>query len=218
MQPKYSPFLTREQRIEIRELIGRLIDVMEEIAVDDRHCPKLYAKFLAGLLATPMASVDHKNVSPRSMKAKSESPSSKRIELHNAIHLPGRGTASNPASARPSASPPPFDADEHGHAIAGADHVHELPPLTNELPTFGSNFFTPLPLEPEFVQSMQTLGDQTGWQDMVVHGKFPIYHHNIRHGFHLWFPGFSWMQPPEPEMDMSSYMPMNGAMPLNGSM
>ncbi|KAH8099947.1 hypothetical protein BXZ70DRAFT_893935 [Cristinia sonorae] len=166
LQPKYVPYLTREQRVEIRQLIERLIDVMEEIAVDDRHCPKLYAKFLAGLLATPMASIDHKNLPIKTTKAKSESPTFRRTELGPF----GRTTTSTPPSTRPSASPPPFQMDQSGHVIAGDVQDNQLTPLTNELPTGFNNYFTPLPLEPEFLQSMQTLGDQTGWQDMVVHG------------------------------------------------
>ncbi|THH27370.1 hypothetical protein EUX98_g6816 [Antrodiella citrinella] len=194
LQPKYTAFLTRDQRIEIRELIGRLIDVMEDIAVDERHCPMLYAKFLAGLLATPMASVDYK--SPKKVfKAKSASPTTKRAELHN-ITLPGRGTASNPASARPSASPPPFSIDENGQVVA-VDVNQQLPPISNELPAGFTNYFTPLPLEPEFLQSMQSLTDSaSGWT-----------HDSVLHGFH-------WMQAPDTEMDMSNLsMPMNGAMP-----
>ncbi|TCD60602.1 hypothetical protein EIP91_009820 [Steccherinum ochraceum] len=198
LQPKYAAYLTREQRVEIRDMIGGVINVMEEIAVDDRHCPKLYSKFLAGLLATPMASVDHKS-SPKATKAKSASPTSKRVELHN-INLPGRGTASGPPSARPSASPPPFPMDQNGQVITGDDHAQQhMSPLTNENMGY-NNYFTPLPLEPEFLQSMQALTDQAGgWPDMIM-------------------PGFNWMQPHDTEMDMSSLsMPMNGAAPMNGS-
>lgn len=150
---------------------------MEEVAVDDRHCPKLYAKFLAGLLATPMASVDHKATPLKNQKAMSQSPTSRTIKLHakamepRSITLPGRTTSSNPPSARPSASPPPVHRDENGHLD---EHAHQLPALTNELPNGFSNYFTPLPLEPEFLQSMQTTGDQTGWQDMVVPGMFSV--------------------------------------------
>lgn len=45
--------MTKELEVEIFDLIGRLIQTFSspEIAIDDRHTPKLYARFLAGLLA-----------------------------------------------------------------------------------------------------------------------------------------------------------------------
>lgn len=192
LQPKYAAYLDRDKRIEIRDLIGRLIDVMEEIAVDDRHCPKLYAKFLAGLLATPMAGVDYKPPPPKPkvVKAKSASPTTKRAELHNII-LPGRGgTASNPASARPSASPPPFPVDENGQVITN-DMNQQLPPLFHELPAGFNSYFTPLPLEPEFLQSMQSLTDSSsGWtHENVLHGASCLEDFNRRY-IHVLIRGF----------------------------
>lgn len=43
----------KEQESEIFDLIGRLIQTLSspKIAIDDRHTPKLYARFLAGLLS-----------------------------------------------------------------------------------------------------------------------------------------------------------------------
>lgn len=35
---------------EIFELIGRLITTLQDLAIDERHTPRLYARFLAGLL------------------------------------------------------------------------------------------------------------------------------------------------------------------------
>jgi len=45
--------MTKDLETEIFDLIGRLIQTFSspEIAIDDRHTPKLYARFLAGLLA-----------------------------------------------------------------------------------------------------------------------------------------------------------------------
>lgn len=46
-------FLTKEQETDIFDLIASLIRTLSspEIAIDDRHTPKLYARFLAGLLS-----------------------------------------------------------------------------------------------------------------------------------------------------------------------
>lgn len=53
MRPEFASFLNKEQESGIFELIGRLIQTLSspKIALDDRHTPKLYARFLAGLLS-----------------------------------------------------------------------------------------------------------------------------------------------------------------------
>lgn len=45
--------MTQGQENDIFDLIGRLIQTLSspKIAIDDRHTPKLYARFLAGLLS-----------------------------------------------------------------------------------------------------------------------------------------------------------------------
>ncbi|PCH34825.1 hypothetical protein WOLCODRAFT_78982 [Wolfiporia cocos MD-104 SS10] len=52
MRPEFKNLITAQQETEIFELIGRLIHTLSspEIAIDDRHTPKLHARFLAGLL------------------------------------------------------------------------------------------------------------------------------------------------------------------------
>jgi hypothetical protein len=53
LRPEFSTLMTKEIEAEIFDLIGRLIQKFSspDIAIDDRHTPKLYARFLAGLLA-----------------------------------------------------------------------------------------------------------------------------------------------------------------------
>lgn len=53
LKPEFSSFLFKEQENEIFELIGHLIHTLSspKIAIDDRHTPKLYARFLASLLS-----------------------------------------------------------------------------------------------------------------------------------------------------------------------
>lgn len=52
LRPEFADLLSMTQEVEIFDLIGRLIQTLSsyEIAIDDRHTPKLYARFLAGLL------------------------------------------------------------------------------------------------------------------------------------------------------------------------
>jgi hypothetical protein len=53
LRPQFKAFVSEDQETEILELIGRLIQTLSspEIAIDDRHTPKVYARFLAGLLS-----------------------------------------------------------------------------------------------------------------------------------------------------------------------
>jgi hypothetical protein len=52
LRPDFSNLLSKQQETDIFLLIGRLIQTLSspEIAIDDRHTPRLYARFLAGLL------------------------------------------------------------------------------------------------------------------------------------------------------------------------
>ncbi|TFK51353.1 hypothetical protein OE88DRAFT_1659301 [Heliocybe sulcata] len=52
LRPEFQNLLTPESETQIFDLIARLIQIQSspEIAIDDRHTPKLYARFLAGLL------------------------------------------------------------------------------------------------------------------------------------------------------------------------
>lgn len=51
LRPEFVQFLTRKMEDEIFESISRLITTLQELAIDERHTPHLYARFLAGLLA-----------------------------------------------------------------------------------------------------------------------------------------------------------------------
>jgi len=53
LRPEFSHLLSREQTNNMLGLIGKLIQVLasSEVSIDDRHTPKLYARFLASLLS-----------------------------------------------------------------------------------------------------------------------------------------------------------------------
>ncbi|KIM60279.1 hypothetical protein SCLCIDRAFT_1217063 [Scleroderma citrinum Foug A] len=50
LRPEFAQLLTREMEDEIFDLIGRLITTLQDLAIDERHTPHLYARFLASLL------------------------------------------------------------------------------------------------------------------------------------------------------------------------
>jgi len=67
LQPKFAAYLTHDQRLQIREKVQNVINLLgsPDVAIDSRHGPKLYSRFLESLLATPMARVEKSNDVPR---------------------------------------------------------------------------------------------------------------------------------------------------------
>ena len=53
LRPEFSHLLDTAEREQIVGLIQKLIDTLSsrEVAIDERHTPKLYARFLNGLLS-----------------------------------------------------------------------------------------------------------------------------------------------------------------------
>ncbi|KAG6876221.1 hypothetical protein C0993_004878 [Termitomyces sp. T159_Od127] len=76
LQPRFASYLTIQKRLEIRETVQKVIDLLgsPEVSIDDRHGPGLSARFLKGLLAAPMAQVDL--MSPPPSRRARVSPSS----------------------------------------------------------------------------------------------------------------------------------------------
>jgi len=50
LRPKFSSFLEVQQHHEILDLVKRLSATLNRVAMDDRHAPKLYSRFLLGLV------------------------------------------------------------------------------------------------------------------------------------------------------------------------
>lgn len=107
LQPRYSSYLDSTQRQQIRERVQQVIDLLgsPEVAIDEQHSPKLYSRFLKGLLDKAAARLDRSPATTRKpLKAKSESPMVPKVELHGSV-LAARQSSSTPSSARPSLSP-----------------------------------------------------------------------------------------------------------------
>lgn len=53
LRPQFKQLISQAQETELLALVGRLIQTLSNpsIAIDDRHTPKVYARFLAGLLS-----------------------------------------------------------------------------------------------------------------------------------------------------------------------
>lgn len=60
LQLKYAQYFAYEKRVEIRDLVQKTVDLLgaADVALDEKHGPSLYSRFLAGLLASPVVRVD----------------------------------------------------------------------------------------------------------------------------------------------------------------
>ncbi|KAF5371848.1 hypothetical protein D9615_009547 [Tricholomella constricta] len=188
LQPKFSSYLTIEKRLEIRETVQKVVDVLgsSEIAIDDRHGPKLYAKFLKGLLAAPMARVDPTSPSGALRKSRVSSTSSHYAEAATDSYQP---VPDHSSRASASLSPAPrqealsFDSfapvgatDPFAPGLAGSTNslaLHIGGAGDDDALNMMSDFFQPpLPFDEAILQSMQSLSDPTVWHDTTLPSNF----------------------------------------------
>ncbi|KII89885.1 hypothetical protein PLICRDRAFT_108635 [Plicaturopsis crispa FD-325 SS-3] len=181
LQPKFASYLSREQREEIRSLVQQVIDLLgsPDIAIDDRHGPKLYSRFLKGLLATPMARVDSQ--SPSDLKTRQpslprQSSSETSIEsiTGSSVYVTSPGEDA-PLSPQPtSATSMAFD--QFAPLLDGAESLAptgrraslDTQPMLNMDAT--DLFRPPLPFDDELLQSMQQLSNHA-WHDTAIPGE-----------------------------------------------
>lgn len=123
-----------EQRIEIQELLKGIINLLSspEVAIDDKHAPKLWARFLDGLLATPMARID---LSPNVLKGGNALPRRHgRKGTHRSSHSDKRaGSATSSTSSQRGASPIVSSPEsttgvEAAHSSPGSLNTNNLSP------------------------------------------------------------------------------------------
>ncbi|KAJ7707789.1 hypothetical protein B0H17DRAFT_1034038 [Mycena rosella] len=74
LQPKFASYVTTDKRQEIHGLVKNVINLLAspDVSIDDKHGPNLYARFLKGLLAAPLARVDGRQ--RRSVRSNSGQP------------------------------------------------------------------------------------------------------------------------------------------------
>ncbi|KAF9467566.1 fungal-specific transcription factor domain-containing protein [Collybia nuda] len=193
LRPEFANLLKKEQENEIFDLIGRLIQTLSspEIAIDDRHTPKLYARFLAGLLSrhrrdgatvgrlhpppppntnSPTSLEYPNNIAPSSTSAFSISqPQGSGSQGYNQnTYNPGSGNQDMTPIYREEAT---FSAGT-GQILFGTDM---------EITPFGSNGVS----EEETLATMYALKNPAWWQNMMM-------------------PGFSWPEPLSPSSNGTS--------------
>ena len=168
-------------------MVQRVIGLLgsPEIAIDDRHGPKLYSKFLKGLLAAPMARSESSSPSGGMHKARkpilstqTSGPSTSRSSFivdhpspstSASLSPPPRETALSFDTFAPVGAVDPFAPEFAGSGsqslLIGADDGTTLNMM--------SDFFQPpLPFDDNILQSFQSLTDPSGWQDTALPGMY----------------------------------------------
>ncbi|KIM44248.1 hypothetical protein M413DRAFT_443269 [Hebeloma cylindrosporum] len=174
LKPEFSSFLVKEQANEIFDLIGRLIQTLSspKIAIDDRHTPKLYARFLAGLLSRHRrdgATVGRLQTNPP--------PSTHTTETTQ----PPVTQAPLPTSSRTTGGGQPMD-QSFGQAPTNMNQVMDTPIYMPEATfaastgqidfgadyemSYGGNMFS----DEEMLATMQAIKNPAWWQNMMMPG------------------------------------------------
>jgi len=177
LQPKYSQYFTYERRQEIHTLVQEAVDLLgaPEVVVDDKHGPKLFSRFLAGLLATQNVNPDtlspsssknvhlRRNGSRSKVKGKDPSGSSSSSPLRS--YGPGSELLSPPSfseSSSPAQQVVPLEGNSRGHS----------PSTVNlGLGLYAADIYqgAPMPVDQELLDSIQFLSDPV-WQDTTMPG------------------------------------------------
>lgn len=186
LQPKFASYLSQDQRIEIHNLVQQVIDLLAEVALDDRHGPKLYSRFLKGLLAKPLAKLDPSDPdAPLTPAARPRRrPKAPAHDSMDSIESTGSAPGlvfNHPSPATSSPSPPPAESIasfDNFRPAAGIDPyapddaaVYVMNPggeVYGDL-SMSTDFFKPeLPFDEEIVRSFQDLTNPSEWQDISM--------------------------------------------------
>lgn len=191
LQPRFQSYLTYEKRLEIRQQVQSVITLLgsPEVAIDNNHGPKLYSKFLKGLLASPMARVDPSSpgVSSGSGSLPRRNKPTKSLSSEHSIDIPSTVYDQSSPAYSHSLSPPPTQAalsfDTFAPIGRGIDPFAPVSainainisnfddPAGMDMNDF---FMPPLPhFDNDILQSVQSLSDPNDWQDISLPGQSP---------------------------------------------
>lgn len=215
LQPKFATYLSLQQRLDIRRHVMNVIELFggPEVALDDRHGPKLYARFLKNLLNSPMAKVDTSGTSPMPRQKSSHRSKSASMtpEPDRALDLQSSTLTSYPSPSTGSytLSPPPTQLAMSFDRFAPQGGA--IDPFIGNFPAGQSNisaqdavgvtmniqeYLQPvLPYDNDIVQGIQALTDPSVWQSIAD-------------------PGYSWLT----QFSQATTMHMNGAQTSNPTM
>ncbi|KAI0922432.1 hypothetical protein AcV7_005968 [Taiwanofungus camphoratus] len=200
MRPEFKNLITKDQETEIFDLIRRLIQTLgsPEIAIDDRHTPKLHARFLAGLLARHRRDIATSGRIHPQHPPPSQMPLGPTSSAYSTQSAPTPSSSSSPQQVFPPAPAQGGFQDDHdmisnqmnvGGMVGEPVYQEEAAYAagTGPLETFnfgatgGSGF-------EETLGALMALQSPAYWRDMMM-------------------PGYSWPESPEANGMHTSYNP-----------
>jgi len=161
LQPKYAQYFTYNQRVEIWDLVQKAVDLLgaPDVAIDEKHGPYLYSRFLAGLLASPAVKLDSNSTpgkqSLTNPNKRSRKPKNPPAQAQGGLFADTSGSSDY---SSPSCSPSPSYMFPHAENFASQDQSAAM-------------FHGPIPmtLDAELLESAQIMTDPL-WQDNLVPG------------------------------------------------
>ncbi|KAJ3730753.1 fungal-specific transcription factor domain-containing protein [Lentinula raphanica] len=210
LRPEFQHLLSKEEENDIFNLIGRLIQTLSSpaLAIDDRHTPKLYARFLAGLLSKHRrdgATVGRLQAQPLSTQQMHDMSQHSFVDVQN----PNASSMSTFSVAQPvnthlgmhpqsqqNASPTTYHQQPTDNFMVQIQNPSSTPMYHPEVTyaagagaiQFGDSNMLGLDGnagEEEMLATMQALKNPAWWQNMMM-------------------PGFSWSDPSSPGSNTSS--------------
>jgi hypothetical protein len=208
LQPKYTTYLSSEQRAEIVRTVERAVEFhgSSDISVDDRHGPRLYSRFMGGLLEAVKAPPAKPSRTPRSKRKTSGPPAS---EPQANLVPPPKAThpiSTNYFDPLPARTTTPFDhfalpTEVDPSASAGGSALGL---------TASEFFYSPLPFDRDLVESMQSLTSLPEMHDALLPGTHVCtYLGSSDHTDVPIFSGFGWMKQ-MPPADLAQYQQQIG--------
>ncbi|KAJ7034975.1 hypothetical protein C8F04DRAFT_1346236 [Mycena alexandri] len=162
LQPKFASYLSTDKRQEIRDLVKQVIDLLgsPDVSVDDKHGPNLYARFLKGLLAAPLAKGDAKPL-------RKPSRSNSGQPMDGGDSTPSNHTSpdtANSMSPQPTTAALSFDSFAPSMGASVDPFMQGVRGLGLEVDMSPPDFFPPsLPYNHDPSQGMQSM--TSGWPD-----------------------------------------------------
>ena len=172
LRPEFASLLTKDEEMDILVLISRLIQTLSshKLAIDDKHMPKLYARFLAGLLARHRRegiANGHLSVSSHNPRPPPEGPP---IIIHE--YAAQNIIVAEPQTQEGSGNGSNFDNNSDQHPEVNICEMGSVPAdgcipiIINDDYLIDGNL---LP-EEELLATMQTIKNPNWWQDMMLPG------------------------------------------------
>ena len=173
LQPKYASYISPEQRVEIVRIVERAVEFhgSPDIGVDDRHGPRLYSRFIGGLLErvrTPPAKP------PRSSRSNRKIPEFSATQHQHQTNLSSIATQPAPINyfePLPARTTTPFD---HFAWPTEADPLAGAGGSALGL-TASEFFYAPLPFDSDLLESMQSLSSLSEMSDAMLPGMRPVH-------------------------------------------